>query len=43
MVLTIDGQFMMDLELKLERPLRRHAVWSAIVMGVAYMLGEFLA
>lgn len=32
---------MMDLELKLEQPLRRHAVWSALVMGIAYLLGEF--
>ena len=31
---------MMDLELKLERPLRRHAFWSAIVMGLAYAVGE---
>jgi hypothetical protein len=30
---------MMDIELKLEKPLRRHAVWSAIVMGLAYALG----
>ncbi len=30
----------MDLELKLERPLRRHAFWSAIVMGLAYAVGE---
>jgi hypothetical protein len=41
-LLTISTQFMMDLELKLERPLRRHAIWSAIVMGLAYMLGGFL-
>jgi hypothetical protein len=40
-LLTISTQFMMDLELKLERPLRRHAIWSAIVMGLAYMLGGF--
>jgi hypothetical protein len=33
-------QFMMDLELKIEQPLRRHAVLSALVMGVAYMLGK---
>ena len=33
-------QFMMDLELKLERPLRTHAYWSAIVMGLAYAVGE---
>lgn len=32
---------MMDLELKLERPLRRHAVWSALVMGAAYSMGKF--
>lgn len=32
-------KFMMDLELKLELPQRRHAIWSALVMGAAYLLG----
>jgi hypothetical protein len=31
---------MMDVELKLEQPLRRHAVISALVMGIAYVLGK---
>jgi hypothetical protein len=32
---------MMDVELKLEQPKRRHAVLSALVMGIAYALGKY--
>lgn len=33
-------QFMMDFELKLEKPGRRQAYISALVMGLAYFIGR---
>ena len=34
------SQFMMDFELKLEKPRRREAYISAAVMGLAYFIGK---
>ncbi|KAF2085100.1 DUF125-domain-containing protein, partial [Saccharata proteae CBS 121410] len=32
-------KFMMDFELGMEKPDPRHAIWSALVIGVAYFIG----